>query len=117
MPTETNARVELTSIVASIAMPAMHMAPPTSGNDLYRPVFVMRRPPQVEPASTPAIMGTSRNPDEVADAPRTIWRNSGRNTEPTTMTDPNSTAMTMETEKMSFLNIRSGSSGSSARRS
>ena len=51
----------------------------------------------------------------MADTPRTIWRKSGRNTDPATITEPNSTPMTMDTEKMSFLNIRSGSSGSSAR--
>ena len=84
------------------------------------PVTIRRtvelRSTAIEPTSTPPIIGTSRNPDDVAETPRTTCRTRSR-TRASDHHQCNSTPMTMATEKMSFLNRRKGSSGSRARRS
>ena len=59
-------------------MPTAPISVPATGNSLYRPVWLMIRPVEIDVPIAPSISGTIVSPDSVAVAPVAICMNSGR---------------------------------------
>ena len=101
----------------SIATPTVHSAVPMIGYRRYRPVTLIRRPVMIEARVSPPIIGTTSSPESVADAPVTVWRNSGRNEVAPNIRAPRRKLIRKHTVAIRLRNSRSGRIGSSTLRS
>ena len=77
----------------------------------------MRRPVMIELIVRPAISGTIRRPELVADAPVTVCRNNGRNDVAPNITAPSRKLIAKHTAATELPNSLSGRIGSCTRRS
>ena len=75
----------------------------------------MMRPEPTDPVTTPAVSGSSSNPEFVAETPVTTCRNSGRKITPPNRPQPVRKPSAELTEKMGSRNRRSGRMGSATR--
>ena len=75
----------------------------------------MIRPEVIEAVISPPIRGSINSPELVAEAPVTIWRNSGRKMMPPNMPHPIRNPSPAVTEKIRLPKSRSGSVGSGTR--
>ncbi len=110
-------RVVLTSCIESSHMASAISAPPAIGKILYLPVFVIACPTKSETTMAAAIIGSSRRPELVAEAPWTVCWNRGRKLIAPNIAKPSRKPISEMRVKLRFLNTCSGMIGSATRRS